>query len=44
MMNENTDSKQEFASEDSDVLGLLMRHLLPTPVVSPPKVTPTPGL
>ena len=33
------DSKPKDASEDSDVLGLLMRHLLPTPAVSPPKAT-----
>ena len=26
-----------------DVLGLLMRHLLPTPAVSPPRVTPMPS-
>ena len=36
----DTDSKPTVASEDSDVLGLLMRHLLPTPAVSPPKATP----
>ena len=36
VVNENTDVKQEVASEDSDVLGLLMRHLLPTLAVSPP--------
>ena len=36
MVNENTNSKPEVASEDSDVLGLLMRHLLPTPAVSTP--------
>ena len=35
----DTDSKPTEASEDSDVLGLLMRHLLPTPAVSPPKAT-----
>ena len=35
----DTDSKPKDASEDSDVLGLMMRHLLPTPAVSPPKVT-----
>ena len=38
----DTDSKLKDASEDSDVLGLLMRHLLPTPAVSPPKVTSIP--
>ena len=39
----STDSKPEVASEDSDVLGLLMRHLLPTPAVSPPRATPIPS-
>ena len=38
VLNGNTDSKQEVVSEDSDVLGLLMRHLLPalraTPIPS----------
>ena len=38
----NTDSKPEVASKDSDVLGRIMRHLLPTPAVSPPKATPLP--
>ena len=38
----DTDSKLKDALEDSDVLGLLMRHLLPTPAVSPPKVTSIP--
>ena len=28
--------------EDQDLLGALMRHLLPTPVVSPPEATPLP--
>ena len=42
-MDESTDSKSEVASEDSDVLGLLMRHLLPTPAVSPPRATPIPS-
>ena len=37
------DSKPEVASEDSDVLGLLMRHLLLTPAVSPPQATPIPS-
>ena len=37
------DSKPQVASEDSDVLGWIMRHLLPTPAVSPPKVTPIPS-
>ena len=39
----DTDSKPTVASEDSDVLGLLMRHLLPTPAVSSPKATPIPS-
>ena len=30
MVDEDMDSKPDVASEDSDVLGLLMRHLLPT--------------
>ena len=29
--------------EDQDMLGSLMRHLLPTPAVSPPRVTPIPS-
>ena len=37
----DTDSKPKDASEDSDVLGLL-RHLLPTPAVSPPQATSIP--
>ena len=37
----NTDGKPEVASED--VLGHIMRHLLPTPAVSPPKATPFPS-
>ena len=40
VVNVNTDNKPKVALEDSDVLGLLMRHLLPTPAVSPPKATP----
>ena len=39
----NTDSKPKVASEDSDVLGRIRRHLLPTPAVSPPNVTPYPS-
>ena len=39
----NTDSKPKVASEDLDVLGMLMRHLLPTPTVSPLKATPIPS-
>ena len=42
VVNENMDSQQEVTPEDSDVLGLLMRHLLPMPAVSPPRVTPIP--
>ena len=38
-----TESKPEVSSEDQDMLGLLMRQLLPTPVVSPPRVTPIPS-
>ena len=38
-----TDSKPKDASEDSDVLGMLMRRLLPTPAASPPKATPIPS-
>ena len=30
-------------SEDQDMLGSLMRHLLPTPAVSPPRATPIPS-
>ena len=30
----------DITPEDQELLGSLMRHLLPTPVVSPPKVTP----
>ena len=29
--------------EDQDLLGTLMQHLLPTPVVSPPEATPIPS-
>ena len=36
------DSKPKVASEDSDVMGQIMRHLLPMPPVSPPKTTPIP--
>ena len=43
VVNVNMDSKPKVVSEDSDVLGLLMRHLLPTPAVSPPKATPIPS-
>ena len=43
VVNVNTDSKPKVASEDSDVLGRIMRHLLPTPAVSPPKATPFPS-
>ena len=37
------DSKPKVASEDSDVLEQIRRHLLPTPAVSPPKATPIPS-
>ena len=43
MVDEDTDSKQDVASEDSDVLGLLLRHLLPTLAGSPPRATPIPS-
>ena len=43
VVNVNTDSKPKVASEDSDVLGQLVRQLLPTPAVSPPRVTPIPS-
>ena len=38
----HTESKPEVSSEDQDMLGLLMRQLLPTPAVLPPKATPIP--
>ena len=38
-----TNSGLDASSEDQDVLGLLKRHLLPTPAVSPPKATPIPS-
>ena len=37
------DSKPMVASEDSDVLERIRRHLLPTPAVSPLKSTPIPS-
>ena len=37
------DSKPKVASEDSDVLEQIRRHLLQTPAVSPPKATPIPS-
>ena len=37
------DSKPKDASEDSDVLEKIRRHLLPTPAVSHPKATPIPS-
>ena len=37
------DSKPKVASEKSDVLEQIMRHLLPTPAVLPPKATPIPS-
>ena len=36
------DSQPNVASEESDVLDQIRRHLLPTPAVSPPKATPIP--
>ena len=33
----------EVISEDQDMLGSLIRHLLPTPAVSPPRATPIPS-
>ena len=41
--NVNKDSKPKVESEDSDLLGQLMRHLLPTPAVSPLMATPFPS-
>ena len=38
-----TESKPEVSLEDQDMLGLLMRPLLPTPAVSPPRATPFPS-
>ena len=38
-----TESGPDVSSEDQDMLGSLMRHLLPTPAVSPPRVTPIPS-
>ena len=40
MANVDTNSRPNDVSADSDVLGELMRHLLPTPAISPPKATP----
>ena len=37
------DSLPNVASEESDLLEQLRRHLLPAPAVSPPKVTPIPS-
>ena len=39
----NKDSKPKVASEDLDVLERIMRHLLPTTAVPPPKATPFPS-
>ena len=36
----DTNSRPNDVSADSDVLGELTRHLLPTPAISPPKATP----
>ena len=43
VLNENPDNKPTVASEDSDVLGRIIRHLLPMPAASPPKATPFPS-
>ena len=37
------DSRPNVASEESDLLEQIMRHLLPAPAVSPPKATPIPS-
>ena len=37
------ESKPEVSVEDQDMLDLLMRQLLPTPAVSPPRATPIPS-
>ena len=36
----DTNSSPNDASADSGVLGELIRHLLPTPAIAPPKATP----
>ena len=38
-----TESGPVSYSEDQDMLGSLMRHLLPTPAVLPPRATPIPS-
>ena len=43
MENGQPELAPELTSEDQDMLGSLMRHLLPTPAVSPPRVTPIPS-
>ena len=37
------ESGSDVCSEDQDLLGSLMRHLLPTSAVSPPRATPIPS-
>ena len=37
------DTQSPVALKESDVLEQIMRQLLPTPAVSPPKVTPIPS-
>ena len=37
------DTQSPVALQESDVLDQIMRQLLPTPPVSPPKVTPIPS-
>ena len=43
MVNVNMDSEPKVASEDSDVLGQLVRYLLPTSAVSPERAAPIPS-
>ena len=38
-----TESGPDVSSEDQDMLGSLMRHLLPPPAVSLPRATPIPS-
>ena len=41
--NGQTGATADITPEDQELLGSLMRHLLPTPVVSPPEATPIPS-
>ena len=43
VVNVNTESEPKVVLEDSDVLGQLVRHLLPTSAVSPPRAVPIPS-